>query len=302
MEKTFKIFIGIVITMLFVGIFIAINLPKPKMTKYEESELRRLVLRLNSDLPRTIGTIGTLDSITYIDKTVYYNMTVVGDDRIKEVYSKNYDKFKDMLKYTILVMNGQRNMGDTFASLLNDKGLNVAATIFTQDKTSTTWSFSGEELKRFVDSYRISPTTALRTTIDMQIEIANLNLPLSIEDLHNPIKSVALNSLLGDIDETCLPKAVLHEDNNIIFEYSVDEDEFNIENMQKNSNNPETLDAFAASLVEDADFREFIGLIAMSQSNLIITYEGRSSHESVSIRLPYSLLKKYCKVPQSLLS
>ena len=301
MEKIFKIFIGIVITMLFVGTFIAINLPKPKMTKSEESELRRVVSRLNSDLPRTIGTIGTLDSINYVDKTVYYNMTVVGDDWIKELYSKNYDKFKDMLKYTILIMNGQRNMGDVFASMLDDKGLNVAATIFTQDRTSTTWRFSGEELKDFVDSCRISPTTALRTTIDMQIEIANLNLPLRIEDLHNPIKSVALNSLLGDIDETCLPKAVLHENNNIIFVYSVDENEFNIDNMWKNANDTDVLYAFAASIAEDVDFCEFIGLIAMSQSNLIITYEGRRSHKSASICLPYFLLKKYCKVPQSLL-
>lgn len=99
MEKIFKIFIGIVITMLFVGTFIAINLPKPKMTKSEESELRRVVSRLNSDLPRTIGTIGTLDSINYVDKTVYYNMTVVGDDWIKELYSKNYDKFNPTLTF-----------------------------------------------------------------------------------------------------------------------------------------------------------------------------------------------------------
>lgn len=272
------------------------------MTNLDESKLRNMVQKLNSDLPRTVGTIGTLDSITYRDKAISYNMTVAGDNGIKQIYLKNYDKFRDILKYSILVMNGQRNMGNVLTSLLDSKGLNISVVIYTQNGESTTWTITGEELSSFVDSCQISPTTALKSTIDMQIEIANLNLPVKKEDLHDPIRSVALNSFLGDIDETCLPQAVSHLDNDIAFEYSVDENAFNLNELGKISDNADALETLASSLVEDADIQELLGIIAISQSDFVIIYNGRTTHKSVSIRLPYSILKKYCKVPQFLLS
>ena len=74
MEKSFKIFFGIAVVGLFIGIFIAINAPKSSLTIYEESDLQKAVRDWNSDLPRTIGTIGTMDSIVYRGKTIIYNL------------------------------------------------------------------------------------------------------------------------------------------------------------------------------------------------------------------------------------
>lgn len=303
MEKIFKTFVGVVISLLFIGILIALNLPKTKMTSREDSILRNIVQNLNADLPRAVGTIGTLDSITYFNKAISYNMTVDGDNGIRQIYLKNYDKFRDILKYSILVMNGQRNMGNVLISLLEAKGINMSVVIYTQNGESTTWTITGEELSRFIDSCKISPTTALKSTIDMEIEIANLNLPVKKEDLHDSIRSVALNSFLGDIDETCLPQAVSHLDNDIAFEYNVDENAFNLNGLEKISDNVDALEMLASSLINDnADMQEFLGLIAISQSDFVIIYNGRTSHKKVSIRLPYCILKKYCKVPQCLLS
>ena len=302
MEKIFKIFLCIVVSGLCIGVFVVMSIPKPSITIYEESELQKVLYDLNKNLPRTIGTIGTLDSIVYRERTITYNMTAFGDNRITEVYTQNYNKFKDILKYSILAMNGQYNMGDVFISILEQKRLNISCCIYTKNGDATEWLISGGELKDFAESYKVSPTTALRTTIDIQIEIANINLPIQVEDINNPIRSVALNAFLGDIDASCLPQSISHIDSDIVFEYDVDEEIIDLNELDNIKNDVIFLDAFAHSLAEDADVHEFIGMLAISHSNMVIVYNGRNSHRSISIRIPYRILKKYCKVPQNLLS
>ena len=86
------------------------------------------------------------------------------------------------------------------------------------------------------------------------------------------------------------------------FEYNVVEDEIDLDELDKIKDNPDALDIVASSFTEDEDAHEFLGIIAISHSNIVITYEGRNTQKTVSIRIPYSVLKKYCKVPQFLLS
>lgn len=302
MEKGFKYFLWITVLGLFVGIFIAVKVPKPSITIYEEIELKKIISDWNSDLPSNIGTVGTMDSVIYHDRTIIYNITVFGDNSIKEIYQKNYNEFKDILKYSLLVMNGQRNMGNLFSSILDNKELNLGFRIYTQDGDFTEWEIPGHELNEFTKACQMSPTTALRTTIDMHIEIANLHLPVKIEDIQDPIKSVILNSILGDLDENCLPKSIVHVGEDIIFEYNVSEEIIDLDDLDIIKNKPEFVERFTSSIIEDEDVHEFLGLLAISHSNMIITYEGRTTHKSVSIRIPYYILKKYCKIPQYLLS
>ena len=92
-----------------------------------------------------------------------------GDDRIMQVYSDNYDEFKDMLKYSFIEMNGQGSLGNTFAHSLETKGLNISFKISTENKKSMSWNITGKDLSTFVDSCKLSPTTALKKVIDMQI-------------------------------------------------------------------------------------------------------------------------------------
>lgn len=304
MEKTFKIFLLIIVLGLFVSIFIVTNIPKTSITIDEEFELRNALHSINSNLPRSIGTIATMDSISYRYRTIIYNMTVFGDDRIKNVYLQNRNEFKDILMYSTLVMNGQHNMGDFYISFLEEKKLNIACHIYTQNGYVSEWLISGVELKNFADSCKFSPTAALRTIIDMHIEIANLNLPVKIEDLQDPIniKTVALNTFLGDIDETCLPQSISHIDNDIIFEYDIDDDIIDLNELEYMKDDESAMEVLASILAEDVDACEFIGIVALSHSDLVITYNGRKSHKSVSIRLPYNILRKYCKVPLNLFS
>ncbi len=299
MEKRFKYFLAAVSIALTIGIIYVINAPKPAMTVYDNIELEKIVRNLNSNLPREIGTIGTLDSLTYTEKTLTYNISINGDSRIKQVYKEHYDDFEDLLKYSLVVMNGQNNMGEKYADFFSNKELNLGFRVYTADGDATFWKMTGKELKNFVDSCKMSPTTALRTVIDAQIAIANIDLPIRPDDLTNT-KTVALNSIIGDLDESCLLQSIKHVENDIIFVYNVDEKDFDIDQIGNTFDNEENLDNFAEAMTEDADFQEFLGLLAISHSNLIIQYDGRTSHKTASIRIPFSTLRKYCKVPQNI--
>ena len=200
MEKLFKYILAILVVCTLVGIVVALNNPRPKLTFNDKIRLRQIITRCNADLPREIGTIGYLDSMSFADETITYAVSVKGDGRIMQVYSDNYDEFKDMLKYSFIEMNGQKNLGNTFAHCLEAKGLNICFKVSTENKKSMSWNITGKELSAFVDSCKLSPTTALKKVIDMQIKIVNLKLPVTTSD-SSKATTVAINSIVGDVKD-----------------------------------------------------------------------------------------------------
>ena len=301
MGKLFKYIIVLLIVCTLIGIFIALNMPRPKLTFSDKMKLSQIIAECNTDLPREIGTIGYLDSVSFADETVTYAVSVKGDDRIMQVYSDNYDEFKDMLKYSFIEMNGQRNLGNTFAHSLETKGLNICFKISMENKKSMSWNITGKELSTFVDSCKLSPTTALKKVIDMQIKIANLKLPVSASDSPKAT-TVAINSIVGDVkDESCLLQSIKYEGNNLLFEYKVnDEGAKDIKKLKDRENDLEFMDALVQELAQDKDVLEFIGLLAISHSNMVLVY--KNSAKQISLKLPYIILRNHCKIPEDLLS
>ena len=301
MDKLFKYIIAVLIVCTLIGIFIALNMPRPKLTFSDKMKLSQIIAECNTDLPREIGTIGYLDSVSFADETVTYAVSVKGDDRIMQVYSDNYDEFKDMLKYSFIEMNGQRNLGNTFAHSLETKGLNICFKISMENKKSMSWNITGKELSTFVDSCKLSPTTALKKGIDMQIKIANLKLPVSASDSPKAT-TVAINSIVGDVkDESCLLQSIKYEGNNLLFEYKVnDEGAKDIKKLKDRENDLEFMDALVQELAQDKDVLEFIGLLAISHSNMVLVY--KNSAKQISLKLPYIILRNHCKIPEDLLS
>ena len=303
MEKLFKYIIVILIVCTLIGIFVALNMPRPKLTFNDKIRLHQIIAECNADLPREIGTIGYLDSMSFADETITYAVSVKGDDSIMQVYSDNYDEFKDMLKYSFIEMNGQRNLGNVFAQSLESKGLNICFKVSTKNKKSMSWNITGKELSAFVDSCRQSPTTALKKVIDMQIKIANLKIPITTVETQKAT-TVALNSIVGDIkDESCLLQAIRHEGNNLYFEYKIKKPELkDVEFLKEKQDDINFMNAFVQELAQDKDIQEFMGMLAISHSNMVLVYRESESNEQVSIELPYAILRNHCKVPQELLS
>lgn len=303
MDKLFKYIIAILIVCTLTGIFVALNLPRPKLTFSDKMRLSQIIAECNADLPREIGTIGYLDSMSFADETITYTVSVKGDDRIMQVYSDNYDEFKDMLKYSFIEMNGQRDLGNAFAHSLESKGLNICFKVSTENKKSMSWNITGKELSALVDSCKLFPTTALKKVIDMQIKIANLKLPVNTNDSPKAT-TVAINSIVGDVkDESCLLQSIKYEGNNLLFEYKVNEEGAkNIERLKDKEKDLDFMDAFVQELAQDKDVLEFIGMLAISHSNMVLVYRENASTKQISLTLPYTILRNHCKVPQNLLS
>lgn len=303
MDKLFKYIIAIFIACTLTGIFIALNIPRSKLTFNEKMRLSKIIAECNTDLPREIGTIGYLDSMSFADETITYAVSVKGDDRIIQVYSDNYDEFKDMLKYSFIEMNGQGNLGNTFAHSLETKGLNICFKISTENKKSMSWNITGKELSAFVDSCKLSPTTALKKVIDMQIKIANLKLPVTTSDSPKAT-TVAINSIVGDVkDESCLLQSIKCEGNNLLFVYKVNEEGAkDIKRLKDREEDLDFMDAFVQELAQDKDVQEFVGMLALSHSNMVLVYREKASAKQFSLTLPYTILRNHCKVPQNLLS
>lgn len=301
MEKLFKYILAILVVCTLVGIFVALNNPRPKLTFNDKIRLRQIITRCNADLPREIGTIGYLDSMSFADETITYAVSVKGDDRIMQVYSDNYDEFKDMLKYSFIEMNGQGSLGNTFAHSLETKGLNICFKVSTENKKSMSWNITGKELSAFVDSCKLSPTTALKKVIDMQIKIVNLKLPVTTSD-SSKATTVAINSIVGDVkDESCFLQSIKYEGNNLLFEYKVNEEGAkDIKKLKDRENDLEFMDALVQELAQDKDVLEFIGLLAISHSNMVLVY--KNSAKQISLKLPYIILRNHCKIPEDLLS
>lgn len=200
-------------------------------------------------------------------------------------------------------MNGQESLGNTFAHSLETKGLNICFKVSTENKKSMSWNITGKELCAFVDSCKLSPTTALKKVIDMQIKIANLKLPVTTSDSPKAT-TLAINSIVGDVkDESCLLQSIKYEENNLLFEYKVNEEGAkDIKRLKDREEDLGYMDELVQELVQDKDILEFIGMLVISHSNMVLVYRESKSNEQISIEMPYTILRNHCKVPQDLLS
>ena len=217
--------------------------------------------------------------------------------------SDNYDDFKDMLKYSLLVMKGQRNLGSIFAYFLGDKGLSVCWKVCTENQMSMNWKITGDEFRTFIDSCKSSPTEAMQKIMDMQVKIANLKLPLSPYE-NTQVASITTNSLIGNrANEDCLLQSIKHKGNDILIEYQVSENGMkNLEDMKDKFNNLDFLNALVQELAQDKDALELIGMLTISHSNMVLVYQGMMSGKQVSVNIPYTILRNNCNVPQEFLS
>lgn len=115
---------------------------------------------------------------------------------------------------------------------------------------------------------------------------------------------MAINSIVGDVkDESCLLQSIKYEEHNLLFEYKVYEEGVkNIERLKEREEDLDFMDALVQELAQDKDVLEFIGMLAISHSNMVLVYRENASTKQISLTLPYTILRNHCKVPQNLLS
>lgn len=280
-----SIIIGVVIIVQF--------LPKPKLSFSDKQELLRWIEKLNSELPRNIGTIGQLDCVTYDSNVITYHFSNFGDSSIDTFYEDNYNEVGEMMKYGAITLNGQNNAGDNFAKLLDSKGLSVCFKFKTPSNKIFQWNYTGKEILDFMQSIRISPTEALYTIIDAHIKLANLNIPIDSDD-HSSVNTIVTNTIGNTLgpDERILK--ILHDGNSVVFVCETNEHEASILQIKEYLNDPLFIQNYATLLSENADIMEFMNMLVLSHSNLTYRMKNVASTDSVDVTIPYVILKNNC--------
>lgn len=277
------------------------TLPKPKLTLSTRLEIVESLKEISSDLPRKIGTIGWLNSILLEDNSIVYNLSVNGDKSIDTIYEQNYTDFRAMILYSIVSWNGQQNGGRLLANFLDSKGINMKCVITTPSQRTFQWNISPQEMLTFIDSCKKSPTDALYTVIDMHVKLAKIQLPAICDSL-GELRTIPLNAISSisfSFDDMLLD--IKHENNDIIIEYLSSENVFSCKELKSRADDEELINAFALELSKDEDFSELLNILALSHSNLILKYTGVLSESILTIKIPYLVIRKYCKIPNNLL-
>ena len=289
MEKVIKIVVAVFVLVILVVLGKKAMQPKDNLSFEEDVIIRESLRELNNDLPRPIGTIGTLNSITYHksnNRSISYNMTVFGDPSIKEFYQTHYQDFHDVFLYSYATLNGQNENATKFAEFLKEKGIGLSTTIVFPDKESMTWDFSPSEPIGFVNSYNGTPTEALRTVLDFHIALVNYN-----------CLSITSNSIDELSEDGMVLLSIDHNDNTIIWNWGVDENQYDIQAMSALFQEEGCAEMLIAEMIQDPDVQELMNLISIAHSDISICYKGLSSNSMAEIVIPYSLIKRYSQVP-----
>lgn len=269
------------------------SLPKPKLSLSDKQELLTSVGKLNSELPRKIGTIGQLDCVSYDSNVITYHFSNFGDSSVDTFYEDNYNEVGEIMKYAVITMNGRHNAGDIFAQLLDSKGLTVCIEFKTPNNKIFQWNYTGKDILDFMQSVKLTPTEAIYKIIDTHIKLANLNLPIASGN-HSSVNTVVTNTIGATLGEDERLLKILHDGNSVVFVCETNEHEASIPEIKEYLNNPLFIQNYATLLSEDADIKEFMNMLVLSHSNLTYRLKNVASTDSIDVTIPYVILKNNC--------
>ncbi len=286
MERVVKIIAVAFIVAILVAIGITMTLPKDRLTLEEELKVRESIKELNRDLPRPFGTIGSLDSISFHKRKVGYHLSIFGDPSISAIYHDRYHDFHDVFLYSLATLDGQNGNATTLAEFSKVKKIGMTTTIAFSNNESITWEFTPSELLDFIHSYNGTATDAVGRILDFHIALANYN-----------CSSITTNSISALAEDGIELLSLEHIDNNIIWNWGVDEKRYDVETLSSAFQNEGFANLLVKEMIKEPDVQELINIISVSHSDIILRYNGLTSNRTAEITIPYYLIKQYSQVP-----
>ncbi len=292
MEKYFKYIVALIIGVFAVSIFVMQIIPDEK---------ERLIKRLNEDLPRDIGTVGIWESVTYENKSITYNLRVKNSGQETDsLYRIHYYDFRECMMYAVIKMNGQRDKGTLISNLLSYYKEKMTVRVFLANDKSYSWTFTGDELLSFIYRVRLTPTEAFQKIIDMHIMMANISLPAILDD-NEGFQSIPVNSIRNIAGEKDILLAIKHDSTSIIYEFLTPEVDYSLDDIGGISENEEALMLFAEEMSKDLDIQESMNQLVLTHADLKITYTSTKQEKTITITIPYRILKQYCSLPEDII-
>ena len=286
MERVIRVIAIAFVVVILITIGITMTLPKDRLTIEEEIRFREGIKELNSDLPRPFGTIGSLDSISFHKRKVGYHLSIFGDPSISTIYRDHYQDFHDVFMYSLATLDGQNGNATTLAEYCKSKRIGLTTTIAFSNADSMTWEFTPSELLDFIHSFNGTATDAVGRVLDFHIALANYN-----------CSSITTNSISALAEDGIELLSLEHVDNSIIWNWGVDENQFDFETLSSAFQNEDFANFLIKEMIKEPDVQELVNIISVSHSDIILRYNGLTSNRMAEITIPYHLIKRYSQVP-----
>lgn len=214
MNNLFKYIVAAFVLIIMGAIIVVQFLPKPKLSFTERQNINLAIQKLNSELPQEIGTIGQFEKASFRNDTLAYYYVVYGGKETDEFYEENFNEVRELMKYLVICMNGNRNTGTKMAQWINSVNIPIQVNISTLGTKTFKWTYEGRELLDFIHKVRISPTEALHTVIEVWIKLANLSLPLFADDIN--VQSISNNTIAKSMSPNERLIRILQKNDNIL--------------------------------------------------------------------------------------
>lgn len=271
-----------------------------KVESDPRDDLEKVIEKLNSELPRKVGDMGSLESIKVIGDTIFYNMKVEGNLDSDKYYQNNYDNMRNLLKYGILMMNSQRGNGYKLTNLMEKNKVGICMRVTTPSNKQFQWYYSGDELNDFMKNSKENPKEAALLGIQLQLEMVNMQTPIAYEgaSVQTNLSGTVLKQLQKDYE---ILNNISLKENNIIYSFTMPETEYTAIEFGENLESWGAREEYLKDMCSNPNFTEFLNLLVIPKCNLVIKYKGIKTGEIVEVKFPYEMLRLHCTIPSNML-
>ncbi len=276
MKKVFKIIGWAFLTLIIVG-----NIGRLLGRSAYENLIATQVQRANQDCPIPLGHgIGQVSKIQVEDRNVTYYLDYSSKYYNLLTKTRTHGEVKEILMMALLCMNGQGgNHGDVLIDKLISQDYGMKYVISSGGSRQFECVASVQDLRQMRSSFTANPHEALHRLLELQMEIENTNLPVSIEEGM-------------DMTDYAL------DDDNIVVTIAVDENLYSINEFR---NNLELIkQSMLEAAIDDPESKSLLDLCKISHTGLAYHVVGKHSGRSVDIVISSDEIRRYVDTPASL--
>lgn len=243
------------------------------------SEELKQIERINSSLPRPIGTVGILNRITVNSDTVIYHQTAFGDESLSEIYRENDSIIPQLMLLSLFLLNDELSNNGLY-KLMKERDAKIAISLQVSNGSLFVWTIDKETVKTSIHDLKMRPEEALKSIIDIHVALMNNNIG---------VQSAIINS----VDDGISIDSIRREGNRIVMSYKTDSSESEIEESQSAFNDNELRNTYLREIQSDPDMREFLILFALSKTDFTYRMKSKNGKKSAEITFPADRLTTY---------
>lgn len=229
----------------------------------KEAAVKQEIEQLNDQCPIVLGSSGAITKVEYEEGTVIFTYLVNEKETLTDI--GKFKLHKSLLKELSMTSLASSNLASMEA--ISNEDVNLRYKILgNQSKAIAVIDVTSQELKDFMTNIDGKPHALDHKLLDLQVQLANINLPQKIED----------GMLITQITQ---------EGNNVVYKLSVDEEvlgnDVNILSKVRDEIKPEMTRSLQAE--DDVALTRFEQLLKKLQYGLIYRFCGNHSGHTVDI-------------------